>query len=384
MVMRGSTGGLAALSVGALAFAAAFLPATGATAAATSAAATSAGGRLVCPQFNQLPSKETTLSGVATVSAKDAWLVGSSGDAPVVEHYDGTKWSAVRSPALTTFGLLFAAAKFPGGAWAVGTSGTPEEGGKPIVYRLTGTNKVQAMPMPKLPAGRLISVSVISAKNAWASGFLGHGTSLVMHWDGTSWKRASFPGKGDVVTLAISANDVWATASPFNGSSGPLMWNWNGKHWRQTKLPAALSKPGYVLNGMSASSAKDAWAVGDFLDENLQSFTVAVHWNGAKWSVEKTPALPITDGARFLGVSAISPKDAWAVGDNVHFPAVIEHWDGTAWKVVQSPSCGGLNAISLAPGGKAWAVGSEADAQDNIPFVLRFDGKTWKKVSLSG
>ena len=88
----------------------------------------------------------------------------------------------------------------------------------------------------------------------------------------------------------------------------------------------------------------------------------------------------MTDGAAFFAVAASAPKDAWAVGENIHFPAVIEHWDGTAWKAVPSPSCGGLNSIALAPGGKAWAVGTIPDAQDTTPFILQWTGKAWKKV----
>jgi hypothetical protein len=383
MVIRRNGGGLAALSLGALAIGAVILPAlpaTGASAAATSAAVTSAGGRLVCPQFTQSPTKEATLDGVATVSAKDAWSVGFNEVGPIAEHFNGSKWSLVKVPAPNGSGLLFAAASFPGGAWGVGASGTPVEGGKPMIFRLTGASKVQRMKMPKLPAGRLIDVSVTSAKDAWAGGLLGHG-ELLMHWNGTAWKRVSFPGKGVVTSvLGTSATNVWVTDRAFNGNTPAQVWNWNGKKWRQTAIPALNGKTGYVLNDLSASSAKDVWAVGDLLDENLQSFTVAVHWNGAKWSVVKTPALPITDGARFLGVAAISPKNAWAVGDNVHFPAVIEHWNGTAWKVVKSPACGGLISISLAPGGNGWAVGTEPDAQDNIPVIFQLTGKTWKTV----
>lgn len=79
-------------------------------------------------------------------------------------------------------------------------------------------------------------------------------------------------------------------------------------------------------------------------------------------------------------MAASAPEDAWTVGDNIHFPAVIEHWDGNSWTAVQSPSCGALNSISLAPGGKAWAVGVIPDAQDSTPFILQFTGKAWKTV----
>ncbi|HET7018435.1 MAG TPA: hypothetical protein VFI65_31235 [Streptosporangiaceae bacterium] len=385
MVIRRNGGGLAVLGMGALALGTTFLPVTGASAATKSTSETTMSARatLVCPDV--LPSKEATLNGVATVSAKNAWAVGSNQAGPIVEHFNGSKWSLVKAPVLNSaLGEFFAAAAFPGGAWAVGTTDGETGGGQPFIYRLTGTSKVQKMSLPKLGHGRLINVSVTSAKDAWAGGFLGHGTELLLHWNGTAWKRVSFPGKGLISSvLGLTAKNVWVADRGFNGNTPAQVWNWNGKKWRQTAIPAANGKFGYTIESFSANSGKDIWGVGWFLDEtDIVSFTVSIHWNGTKWSLVKTPALPMTDGARLLAVAAISPKNVWAVGDNVHFPAVIEHWNGKAWKVVKSPACGGLLSISLEPGGNGWAVGAEADAQDNIPVIFQKTDNTWKSVTV--
>ncbi|HET7018436.1 MAG TPA: hypothetical protein VFI65_31240 [Streptosporangiaceae bacterium] len=384
MVIRRNGGGLAVLGMGALALGTTFLSVTGASAATTSTSETAASARATLMCSNVLPSKEASLNGVATVSAKSAWAVGSNQAGPIVEHFNGSKWSLIKAPALNgQLGELLAAAAFPGGAWAVGANGTLGEGGKPVIYRLTGTNKVQSVPLPKLPTGGLTDVSVTSAKDAWAGGFLGHGTELLLHWNGTAWKRVSFPGKGKVTSvLGITGSSVWVTDRSLNGDTPAQMWNWNGKKWHQTTIPALNGKAGYTLKGLSATSTKDLWAVGYFIDSNVVSNTVSIHWNGTKWSLVKGPALPMIDGARLLAVAAISQKNVWAVGDNAQFPAVIEHWNGQAWKVVQSPACGGLFSISLIPGGNGWAVGAEPAAQDNIPVIFQKTGNTWNSVTV--
>src|SRR2546430_10535908 len=87
------------------------------------------------------------LQGVATVSPTDIWAVGyyqsrsSMNDMTLVEHWDGTQWSIVPSPA-------------PGQASA------------------------------------LYGVTAISTDNVWAVGEYFNGTedqTLIEHWDGTQW-----------------------------------------------------------------------------------------------------------------------------------------------------------------------------------------------------
>jgi len=392
MVIRRNGAGLAVLAASSMALGAAFLTAAGASASTTSAAT-----RLICPQASTaagsggsspsiLPGPAVDgLNGVTTISAKLAWAVGTSGDSPAIDQFNGSKWSSVDGRALDVIGQFNAAAKFPGGAWAVGADGPSDTVTRPFIVRLTGTKsgtKVQSTPTPKLGKGQLLTASATSAKNAWAGGFVGKFASVLLHWNGKSWTRSPFPGKGGITSvLAISAKNVWALSGTLHGNSSSQVWHWSGKAWRQSTIPARNGKLGYTLDGLSATSAKDVWAVGfTNTDGNLQTFTVSVHWNGSKWTMVDNPSLPITDGDAFAGVGAAAPNDAWAVGDNVHFPAVIEHWNGTSWKAVTSPSCGALSAISLAPGGKAWAVGTIPDAQDTTPFILQFTGKAWKKV----
>jgi hypothetical protein len=60
--------------------------------------------------------------------------------------------------------------------------------------------------------------------------------------------------------------------------------------------------------------------------------SLATHWNGSAWSIvsraKNAPANTLLEG-----VSALSPNDAWAVG-KAAYPnnqAVFEHWNGKKW-----------------------------------------------------
>jgi hypothetical protein len=122
-----------------------------------------------------------------------------------------------------------------------------------------------------------------------------------------------------------------------------------------------------LLKGVSAVSGSNAWAVGSYNDATTgASKTLVLHWNGTAWSKVKSPS-PSSLFSELDGVSAVSGSDAWAVGDygtgdGGSSGTLVLHWDGTAWTKVKSPSPGsglnGLTGVSAVSGGGAWAVGS--------------------------
>jgi hypothetical protein len=76
-----------------------------------------------------------SLAGAAVVSSNDVWAVGESDNssgipATLIEHWDGTSWNIVASPAPGSASLLSGASADPasGQAWAVGNL-TPAGGG---------------------------------------------------------------------------------------------------------------------------------------------------------------------------------------------------------------------------------------------------------------
>jgi hypothetical protein len=184
------------------------------------------------------------LNAVATDSRTDAWAVGesspeASGPATtLIEHWDGTNWTAVPSPNPGTpacsddelRGVTASAAA----TWAVG-----DACGKPIVLQLQN-GKWTAKATPKAPGvnEHLASVAATSASDAWAVGKAGS-RPLVLHWNGTRWgkPRVAFPAGAKSAEFsgvtAVSPTAAWAvgTAGYPHGKTKMLIEKWNGKKW---------------------------------------------------------------------------------------------------------------------------------------------------------
>jgi hypothetical protein len=99
------------------------------------------------------------------------------------------------------------------------------------------------------------------------------------------------------------------------------------------------------------------------------------------------------------GVAAITPSDAWAVGNtntvdsrgDILAAPLAEHWDGTKWTVISTPDPGGrcntLSAVAALTSNDVWAVGGpylqagNCGSGSNFPaFIEHWDGTVWKIV----
>jgi hypothetical protein len=150
------------------------------------------------------------------------------------------------------------------------------------------------------------------------------------------------------------------------GITQTLVEHWNGTQWSVVSSPNT-TLPYNALSGVTATSANNIWAVGLYNNRLGRSArTLIEHWNGSQWGIVSSPNVPQTKNT-LMGVTAISANDIWAVGDyatsvpsqTVH--TLIEHWDGSQWSIVTSPSPGTKNmltSITVVPGTQQlWAVG---------------------------
>src|SRR5438132_3016323 len=101
---------------------------------------------------------------------------------------------------------------------------------------------------------------------------------------------------------------------------------------------------GTGLYRISAVSANEIWASGDYGTSQTTLQPLSEHWDGQQWAIIPAPSVG-TAGTRVQGISAASPNDVWMVGVydlTVSNPnatkTLTEHWDGTQWSVVPSPN----------------------------------------------
>jgi hypothetical protein len=184
----------------------------------------------------------------------------------------------------------------------------------------------------------LAAVAATSAGDAWAVGTTGMGpltcgacTTLILHWNGSTWKRVPSPdlsaGSGLVGVAATSADDAWAVGYAPGLTGSTLILHWNGTTWKRAPSPS-LGHAYSVLAGVAATSARTAWAVGATDSGN----TLILHWNGTTWAQERSPNPTPGHGEYLIGVAATSARNAWAVGyAGGGQQALIVHWNGVSW-----------------------------------------------------
>src|SRR5437879_11148703 len=137
------------------------------------------------------------LHGISAAADNDAWAVGTAyadntftKSKTLIEHWDGTHWSVVKSPNTSaSINILEAvAAVTTNDVWAVGIG-------------ITGFST----------------------------------TPLIEHWNGTAWSIIANPGTsvgGLAGVAAASANDIWAVGTGRNGHGArTLTPPWHGSAW---------------------------------------------------------------------------------------------------------------------------------------------------------
>jgi hypothetical protein len=312
------------------------------------------------------------LNSISAASDNDIWAVGQAHNTPttyntVIEHWNGRRWSLVKSPNPTQqYNLLHGVAVVASNdVWAVGGGG-----GNPyqtLIEHWNGKNW-QLVPSPNVSASSnvLQAVRPIAANDIWAVGYsvdqnlINH--ALTEHWDGTSWSIVSTPPIQDAILFGVevvNSSDVWAVGS-FFGNERTLALHWNGTSWTQFATPNPGSDDN-VLYSVATIASNDVWAVG-----LTGSQALALHWNGTLWSVVATPQFfyPYSNAA-FAGVVARSSTDVSVAGLYLYGSSVqetlAEHWDGTSWSVLSTPdrpnSDNRLESLALTPTGALWSAG---------------------------
>lgn len=316
------------------------------------------------------------LNAVAVLAANDAWAVGdltagNGADQTLVERWNGMRWGLVPSPnpSVSHNVLTGVATVSPSEAWAVGWFDNPREVPRTLIEHWDGT-AWRFVTSPDVGTGSnfLYAITAVSTDDVWAVGqgvsAQGAGQTLTLHWDGLAWSVVPSPNVGTRANVlngvtAVSTNDIWAVGDSFVNSTTTqtLVEHWGGVAWSVVPSPNGASGSN-VLNAVSAIGADDAWAVGQ-----AATTTLTEHWDGLAWRVVPSPNVG-ADNSLLRGVAAKSPTNVWAVGwDVAAGTTLIERWNGTTWAIVQSPNPSAtlnvLNGVAASPAsGATWAVGT--------------------------
>jgi hypothetical protein len=353
-----------------------------------------------CPQGTPdhlIHPPKTDLLSVAASSAREAWSVGYYTDGAntvehtLVDHWDGRTWSTMVTPN-TDCGvsnvLRSVASSSATNVWAVGIHSDGYYNIAPLTEHWDGSSwSIVATPAVPGRDGELSAVAVIDSADAWAVGSYvindKDPQTLTEHWDGRAWAVVPSPNQAGVESslraiVATNSRDVWA-----GGRKGtfipqvPLLLHWNGVSW--STVSGAPPPPemfgrweGADVLGLSASGPRDVWAVGSFFDlAGSGAYTLAEHWDGSTWSL--TPIDAIIGSPRthyFEGVTSFSTTDAWAIDPKNG----VKHWDGTRWTMAPGAAPDVLlNAIAGSGPKDVWRVGLNS-------VIEHWNGSAWMLV----
>jgi hypothetical protein len=160
--------------------------------------------------------------------------------------------------------------------------------------------------------------------------------------------------------------------------------------WKLVPSPNIGSDDNNV-GAIAASSPDDIWAVGALLppDQPNRTSSLAIHYNGTKWSDVHTPNVGKQANMLF-GVAAQPDGTAFAVGNYTQQTGetsrtLAERWNGHKWAVVPSANPGSLEDVlysaTAARNGGVWAVGA-AEAKDGLfrNLIEHWAGHRWVAV----
>lgn len=347
----------------------AFGPQAGAAQVATGAAGSGPSWRIV---HGAALAHNNVLNGLAVVSKRLAWAVGSQGFSsdgtlpgrPVMERWNGHSWSVVRLPTTWPGGLAAIAASSATNAWALGQnfSGTRQHllhwnGHVWQASRFPGTQRVLTGNLGLTAARGGRAWLIAAASDAPSTQIFGH--------IGARWQRQRYTCPAGVCNLyqiaARTGTDAWAVGNYASGpTGGPLALHWKGRGWRVTPMPYV---PMGYLTGVFGASATSAWAVGAVFGTSQM---LLYRWNGSTWRQVQVPAA-LTPPSFFelTGITGDSLGHLWIYdfGLPTADRASYLHYNGHRWSVIQGAVIAGqtqvtVRAVAIVPGTSvAWSVG---------------------------
>lgn len=344
------------------------------------------------PSTNLVPlgnGGDSALYAVHGLSSKDIWAVGykyqGSESFPLVEHWDGEAWSIIPNPPGVEQSQMYGVTEVaPDEVWIVGQTWVVSD--RAYILHWNGTSLQAVAPVNPGSYVALYDVAAVAPNNVWAVGSFspnGHDYfTLVEHWDGASWSVVpSASGRYDTLSgiAVVGLNDIWAVGW---GLTSAEILHWDGQAW-------TFSPTGSVGNyasfyGVAAIESADVWAFGGGGGRALTN-----HWNGSVWQLTNNFQTALSGNSLSAG-SALASNDIWAVGQSHNrqsgYHTLAMHYDGVRWQIVRTPDPGTgeyytniLNGVHAVARDDIWAVGVGDQA-----LTIHWDGQFWTEIPNPG
>jgi hypothetical protein len=298
-----------------------------------------------------------TLYGVSCTSSSFCAAVGNtavtSGIAPLIEQWNGTKWSLVSAPAPSgaDYSILGAVSCVgPSFCVAVGTNNSQSN----LVEQWNGTSWT-IVPSPTASGASFADLLGVSCASATFCVSVGEVTAssvssaVALQWNGTAWSTMTIAGPSGAtqsqlhsVTCLSTSWCVAAGDTSVTGSTGSLIETWNGTSWSIAPTPNTAAGTTDTLYSVSCAGFGFCVATGNTFNGQIYQ-TLIETWNGATWSLTSSPDPSTTATATLEGVDCFSATTCTALGRTgpAGFGSTLaENWNGTSWSVVPTPNQG--------------------------------------------
>ncbi|GIH28281.1 hypothetical protein Aph01nite_65910 [Acrocarpospora phusangensis] len=258
-------------------------------------------------------------------------------------------WTIQRTSGISNASaLLDVSASGASDAWAVGYGCSAEDNeGCPAIQRWNGRTW-RKVTDARTNAYHAVGVSAASPNNVWV---VGNGTTAwAGHWNGRAWTSYQPFGAAEhnrISDVAVSGRP-WFAGSTADGRGVVLSWS------KARGFRTVFANPG-SLNAITARSATgDVWAVGA-----NGSQPMIVHGSNGRFTEHRAPLIP---GGVLTRVWQAAKNDVWAVGHTggtfaTSKPLVLRY-DGRSWRQVSVPVAKGrLTGVTSDGAGVVWASG---------------------------
>jgi hypothetical protein len=201
------------------------------------------------------------------------------------------------------------------------------------------------------------------------------------------------PGSGYNILNGVSCvSPAVCTAVGYDRAGTPfhtVVESWNGAKWSVVRSPSPAGSVFMDLTGVSCVSAAACIAVGYYETSTGTEKSLIESWNGTSWSVAPSPH-PASSVDNLNGVSCVSVNACTAVG--YHYllgsgiiETLVESWNGTRWTVAPSPNPASaanvLDGVSCVSAVVCTAVGFDYETPNaQRTLVESWNGTAWSAV----